>query len=63
MFNKIADYFKDSFAELGKVTWPNRSQIISLTTIVIVFSLVVSSFIGAVDWGFSRVIERVITHG
>ncbi len=63
MFNKIADYFKDSFAELAKVSWPNRSQIISLTTIVIVFSLVVSSFVGAVDWGFSRLIEKVITHG
>lgn len=63
MFNKVTDYFKSSFAELSKVTWPNRQQIISLTIIVIVFSLVVSTFIGAVDWGFARVIQKVVFHG
>lgn len=63
MFNKVADYFKSSWAELIKVNWPNRNQIVSLTVIVIVFSLVVSSFVGAVDWGFARAIEKVIFNG
>lgn len=63
MFNKVADYFKNSYAELTKVNWPTRSQIVNLTIIVIAFSLVLAGFIGAVDYGFSRVIQRVLFHG
>lgn len=46
-------YFSDSFSELRKVTWPTKEQLVELTIIVIIFSLVVALILGVLDYGFS----------
>ncbi len=59
---KIADYFKDSYAEMKKVVWPSRRQTLQHTGIVILFSLVVALFLGALDiffqWGIENILSR-----
>lgn len=46
--------------ELKKVTYPTRDEVIRLTIIVIVLSIVVALFLGGLDYLFARLIEFVI---
>ena len=59
----IINYFSASWAEIRKVTWPTRSQLIRLTVIVIVFSAVLSLTLGTIDLGFSTLLKMIITKG
>lgn len=60
MSNKLVNYIKDSIAELKRVEWPTREQTIRHTILVIVISLIVSSFLGIVDFVLTRVLQIVI---
>jgi len=46
---KIKRFLKEVVAELRKVTWPTKDELIGSTMVVIVVSLVVAIFIGIVD--------------
>ncbi|MBW4062078.1 preprotein translocase subunit SecE [Candidatus Saccharibacteria bacterium] len=59
MFN----YFAASRAELIKVSWPNRRQTLRLTLTVIVFSVVFAAVLGAVDFAFSALIQKLVIKG
>ncbi len=58
--NFIKDFVREARAELKKVTWPTRKQIWYWTLIVIIFTLVVSLYLGVVDfllaWLFSALL-------
>jgi preprotein translocase subunit SecE len=47
-------------AELKKVVWPPRQQIIYLTVIVILVTIALGAILGTIDWGFSHLINDVI---
>lgn len=53
MLQKITDYFRESVAELRKVTWPTRRQTINDTIKVVALSLGVAAFLGALDYVFN----------
>ena len=46
--------------ELKKVVWPPRDQIIYLTIVVIIVTIVLGAILGSIDWGFSHLIHDVI---
>ena len=46
---KIKRFLKEVHAELRKVTWPTKDELIGSTIVTIVVSLVVAIFIGVVD--------------
>ena len=62
-FHIIPKYFRESFAELRQVTWPNRKETFKLTTAVILFSIVFAALISVVDSGFSLIFKKVFLHG
>lgn len=45
-----AQFFREVAAELKKVTWPTREEMIKLTVIVVAISLLVGAFIGGLDF-------------
>lgn len=49
MFGKIVKFLKEVRAELAKVTWPTRRELIGSTIVTIVVTLIISVFIGIVD--------------
>jgi preprotein translocase subunit SecE len=49
MFGKIVKYFKEVRAELTKVTWPSKQELMGSTIVTIVVTIIVSVFIGLVD--------------
>lgn len=61
--NSLIAYFKSSTAEIAKVSWPTRKQTAKLTMMVIVFSFVFAFGLGAVDYIFSIIIQKIILKG
>ena len=53
------NYLKQVIAELRKVIWPNRKQMISYTTVVLVFLAFMVSLIGGVDLGLAKLVTLV----
>ena len=70
-FNKFINFFKnfglriwrslkDMYAELKKVTWPQRSDLINYTLVVLAFMLAMGIVIFVIDAGAGALI-RLIT--
>jgi len=57
---KISSLLKETKTELLQVTWPTRSQTINYTILVIVFSLVISLFLGLFDFIFVSLLELIV---
>jgi preprotein translocase subunit SecE len=49
MFGKIVKFLKEVRAELKKVTWPTRRELIGSTIVTVVVTVIISVFIGIVD--------------
>ena len=55
-----ARFFTEVKSELEKVTWPTKDQVIRLTGVVIIISLVVGAFVGGLDFVFTKTVEILI---
>ena len=47
-------------AELDKVTWPDSSNVIRLTSIVILMSLIAGVYLGAADFLFTNLLGILV---
>jgi len=54
---KIIAFFQESFAELKKVTWPNREEAISSTKVVLVSTLLIAAMLGLVDFVLFKLVD------
>jgi len=61
--NRIVKYFKGVRAEVRKVTWPTRAEVVRLSVIIMVVLVVMSAFMALVDYGFSVLMRFIITLG
>jgi len=46
---KIVQFIKESYAELRKVIWPSREDVISSVKVVIISTIIVAMVLGLVD--------------
>ena len=46
---KIVQFIKESYAELRKVIWPGRDDVISSVKVVIVSTIIVAAVLGLID--------------
>jgi len=60
MINKLKNYIKDSIAELKKVVWPTRKEVIKKTGQVLFISIFVAAFLGIVDFILTKILEVVV---
>jgi preprotein translocase subunit SecE len=58
--NKLFKFLKEVRIELAKVSWPKREELWESTLIVIVVSLMMAVFIGAVDLLLSRGVALIM---
>lgn len=56
----LITYLKETKGELTHVSWPTRRQAIAFTVVVIVISLIVAAYLGALDFLFSRALELLV---
>ena len=54
---RLINFLKEARAELVKVTWPTRKELMESTVLVIVSVMAVSIFIGAVDFVFNQLLQ------
>lgn len=57
---KIGNFFKDIKLEMGKVSWPTKSELVSSTVIVLVSLALLSIFIGICDAGLSALVNVIM---
>lgn len=50
-------FLKEAKAELAKVVWPSRKETFRITLGVILLSLAVALFLGAVDYILTQLVE------
>lgn len=53
-------YFREVRSEMTQVTWPKRDEVIRLTAVVILISLIVGVYVGALDFTFTKLLELFI---
>jgi preprotein translocase subunit SecE len=56
----LVDFFKDVRSELSKVTFPSKSETVGSTTVVIVFTVIVSLFLWMIDIILVRLLRLVV---
>jgi len=57
---KVLGYLSEVRAELSKVTWPKRQEVIRLTLVVFAISLIVAFYMGGLDYIFTKLLEIVV---
>ncbi|MGI6225482.1 MAG: preprotein translocase subunit SecE [Peptococcales bacterium] len=60
LMDRIKRYVKGSWSELKKVHWPNKSELVTYTSVVLVAVVIVSAMIWVVDSALSFVLELLI---
>ncbi len=58
--NAVVKYFKETRAELRKVTWPTRDETKNLTLIIVSVTVIMALFLGLLDYIFQQVAAGVI---
>ena len=56
---RISLFYRQVIAELRKVIWPTRKELVTYTTVVIAFVMVVITYVTVLDYGFSKAVFAV----
>ena len=57
---KSAQFLREVKIELKKVTWPTRKQTTGSTVVVLILVMIISLFLGIVDFGLSSLVRVVL---
>lgn len=57
LFKRMGKFFVEVKAELKKVSWPNKEQLIHNTSIILVFIIMASIILSVLDLGFAKLFE------
>jgi preprotein translocase subunit SecE len=61
IFGRFGRFVREVVAELRKVIWPNRKDLLVYATVVILFVAVMMSLVGGLDWAFARAVLWVFS--
>ena len=56
-------FVKESWAELQKVDWPGRGQVVQGTIVVIIACAITGAYLWLLDLGLRNLVEEVILRG
>ena len=56
---RLARFIREVIAELGKVIWPTRKELVTYTIVVIVFVSVMTAIVAGLDIGFAKAVVWV----
>jgi preprotein translocase subunit SecE len=59
-FGVASQFLRESKGELKKVKWPTRKELLASTAMVIFLVLVVSFFLGIIDFGLIKIIKKLV---
>ena len=53
-------FLRESRTELKKVKWPSKKELLASTAAVIVLVLVISIYLGLIDFGLIKIIKSIV---
>jgi len=59
-FARTKKYFHEVRQELKKVAWPSREELMTYTVVVFGMTTVLTLYVFALDWGFSKLVADVL---
>jgi preprotein translocase subunit SecE len=59
----LFNYFSEILNELKKVVWLSRREIVYLTGLVLVVTIIAGIVLGSLDFGFSELVSRLFMAG
>jgi len=59
LLGKVVDFVREVVAELQKVIWPTRKELLTYTTVVVIFVSIMMTFVALLDVGFARLMLLV----
>lgn len=57
LIERTIRFLREARTELKKVIWPNRKELVNYTAVVIVMVIIVSGFVGIIDFGLSELLS------
>jgi preprotein translocase subunit SecE len=60
MVRTSLQFLRESRTELKKVKWPTRKELLASTAVVIGLVLVISFFLGLIDFGLIKIIKNIV---
>ena len=63
IFERIARFVREVVAEMRKVNWPSRKELLTYTSVVLVFVIVMMSIVGVLDYAFAWMVGHVFAGG
>lgn len=57
---RARQFLREVKIELKKVKWPTRKELIASTTVVIVLVMIISIYLGLVDFGLIKIIKGIV---
>ena len=63
IFARFANFVREVVAELRKVNWPTRKELLTYTAVVVVFVAIMLTIVGSLDFGFAKGVLWVFGNG
>jgi preprotein translocase subunit SecE len=58
---RAVNFLSEAWAEMRKVHWPTRKETYAATVVVILVTVIVAVFLGAVDFAISYFVQKVLS--
>ena len=63
IIGRLVNFVREVVAELRKVIWPTRKELLTYTAVVLVFVAIVVTIVGLLDYGFAKAVLFVFGTG
>ena len=57
----LSKFYRETSAELKKVSWPTRAEAIHLTRVVLIVIFVMGAFLGLLDYAFTQLFGLILS--
>ena len=58
--NRLIAFFTEARAEFSRINWPTMQETIRMTVVVVVLSVVIAVFLGAIDFGLLYLLNNYL---
>ncbi len=56
---KLMKFLRTAWAELKKVTWPGKKEILASTAVVLIVAVILMLYLGTLDFLLSRLVKII----
>ena len=63
MVDRVVNYFKGVRAEVARVSWPTRNEVITLTALILLLAIILTLYIWGVDGFWGTLLKFLVRRG